>query len=147
MRWWRRAGLWKALGVVLLEAVSGWSPAAAIQDSGRLGPRAFGEAAERLAEVRERGAADLIRRAEYEGGGTVPPTLRSILSYCLDADPKARYARARDLAEDLDRWLADLGKKFGETTWIADLPKDLRDPPKPKEAEPAEAEGGEGPLR
>lgn len=50
----------------------------------------------------------------------------------------------------LDRWLKDLGRKFEEDTWIADLPKDLRDPPKPKveaEAEAApEPEAASGPV-
>jgi hypothetical protein len=40
----------------------------------------------------------------------------------------------------LDTWLTDLGKKFGGTVRVADLPKDLRDPPAPP------VEGGNGPL-
>lgn len=40
----------------------------------------------------------------------------------------------------LDTWLGDLGRAFGETPRVADLPKDLRDPPKPP------VTGGEGPL-
>ncbi len=31
----------------------------------------------------------------------------------------------------LDAWLSDLGRKFGEEVRLADLPKDLRDPPAP----------------
>ena len=38
----------------------------------------------------------------------------------------------------LDAWLTDLGHVFSEEAWIADLPKDLRDPPKPKEPDVGE---------
>jgi len=34
-----------------------------------------------------------------------PPELVSIVTKCLAADPDARYATARELADDLDRWL------------------------------------------
>ncbi|MDR3619435.1 MAG: serine/threonine-protein kinase [Paludisphaera borealis] len=99
-----------SLGMVLLEAVAGWSPTDDDADDRGPGPAgrwAFGEAAERYAAIRERGAAEVVRRAEQSGGATVPPALRSILTHCLEADPSARYGRALELAEDLDRWRAD----------------------------------------
>jgi uncharacterized protein YndB with AHSA1/START domain len=45
----------------------------------------------------------------------------------------------------LDAWLTDLGRRFGETPEIADLPKDLRDPPAPP-VDAGAATGGEGPV-
>jgi serine/threonine protein kinase len=101
-----------SLGVVLLEAVAGWSPAAETRDSRRAGRPAFAEAAERHAEIRERGAVEIVRRAERAGGGPVPATLRSILIHCLEVDPSARYARGEVLAEDRDRWLAEQRLRF-----------------------------------
>ncbi len=39
----------------------------------------------------------------------------------------------------LDTWLGDLGRALGETPRVADLPKDLRDPPAPTAPAPAPA--------
>jgi eukaryotic-like serine/threonine-protein kinase len=96
-----------SLGVVLLEAVAGWSPTTEVRESARVGRLAFGETADRYAEIRERGAAEVVRRAEERGGAMVPSALRSILTHCLEPAPAARYRRGWELAEDLDRWLAD----------------------------------------
>jgi serine/threonine protein kinase len=102
-----------SLGMVLLEAVAGWSP---VDDDDRgwgpSGRRSFRESAARYAAIRERGAAEVVRRAEVSGGAAVPPDLRPILMRCLEADPAARYARAAELAEDLDRWRANLPLAF-----------------------------------
>jgi tetratricopeptide (TPR) repeat protein len=41
----------------------------------------------------------------------VPPSLQAIVSKCLEYEPSRRYARARELAEDLNRFLDDLPLK------------------------------------
>ncbi|AMV40574.1 serine/threonine-protein kinase [Planctomyces sp. SH-PL62] len=95
-----------SLGMVLLEALTGWSPAADA-DAPRPGRRsAFLEAARRCAATRER-AVWVVRRAEAAAGRKLPAGLRAILTYDLQADPSARHARGLELAEDLDRWRAD----------------------------------------
>ena len=52
----------------------------------------------------QRGKAPSLRAANPG----VPWGLDSIVRKCLDPDPARRYARARDLAEDLNRFLDDL---------------------------------------
>jgi len=83
-----------ALGLVLRELLGGPAPAAPPPVAGR-SPR---ELAAVLAEARRRGPS-------LAG---VPGALRPILARCLAPDPADRYARAAELAEDLDRWRADL---------------------------------------
>jgi predicted Ser/Thr protein kinase len=52
---------------------------------------------------------ELLKRAQDSAirplDGAAPPELKSIVMKCLAADPAARYDTARELADDLDRWL------------------------------------------
>ncbi len=59
-----------------------------------------------LADQRKR--APSIRAID----ANVPWSLDAILKKCLDPDPKNRYTRARELAEDLNRFLDDRPLKF-----------------------------------
>lgn len=87
-----------SLGMVLLEALTDWSPIREAE-AGRAG---FAAAAE------DRSRSDrLVRRAEAETGRPLPAGLRAILIHCLQADPRKRHARGLELAEDLDRWRTD----------------------------------------
>jgi len=92
-----------ALALVLLEALTGWSPSS---DASEPAPRDFRAAARGVAATRERGEW-VVRRAEATAGRRLPAGLRAILAHGLQADPRARYARGLELAEDLDRWRAD----------------------------------------
>ena len=138
-----------SLGVVLLEAVAGSA-------ARRRGPRfppgrpdaRSPKPPNATAELRDRGPAEIVQRAEAAGGGTVPATLRSILLHCLEVDPSARYARAWELAEDLDRWLADrrLELRAGALPTPRDRPLGAAEPPGDRDrglrADPLDAYGG-----
>ncbi len=95
-----------SLGIVLLEALTGWSPVEGVEP-GRLDGRAAVVAEARLLAEARRRPSWMIRRAELPAGRALPAGLRAILRYCLASDPEGRYARGLDLAEDLDRWRAD----------------------------------------
>lgn len=97
-----RADLY-ALGLVLLGALTGWSPTLDKTGGDDESP---GSRARRYARLRGQGGAELVRRAEETTGRAIPPALRSILAHCLQTDPEARYDRGWKLAEDLDRWRA-----------------------------------------
>jgi len=106
-----RADLY-ALGLVLLEAITGWSPTLDGRDGGDEKGNGNGDApplakAQRYARLRAGGGEPLVRRAEAAADRAISPALRSILVRCLQADPEARYDRGWKLAEDLDRWRAD----------------------------------------
>ena len=76
---------------------------------------------------RERGALAVIRAAESAAGQTIPPALRAILERCLAVRPAGRYRRALELAEDLDRWRADLPLAYAaEPFWAQTLPRCAR---------------------
>ena len=92
-----RADLY-ALGLVLLEALTGESP-----EVPRARPKAARDLAGTLAWLRRALPEPLLGR----GDGSIPPALRSILAKCLAPDPLARYARGNELAEDLDLWRSD----------------------------------------
>jgi len=101
-----RADLY-AMGLVLLEAITGWSPSLDGRGDGKGDPDDSPAArAARYARLRGggEGGAALVRRAEAASGRSISPALRSILAHCLQADPEARYDRGWKLAEDLDRW-------------------------------------------
>ena len=67
------------------------------------------------------GALAVSRSAEPSLAG-VPAGLRPVLSRCLAPDPADRYVRAAELAEDLDRWRADLAPAFaGGNGWLPGL--------------------------
>jgi serine/threonine protein kinase len=89
-----------ALGLVLLEALTGQPRPAPVVLAAPKTPR---EIARALMEQRWEGAEALLRDLP----GPLPRGLRSILEHCLASDPAERYARAAELAEDLDRWRAD----------------------------------------
>ncbi|WP_165250942.1 serine/threonine-protein kinase [Paludisphaera soli] len=95
-----------SLALVLLEALTGWSPSADVVEPRRPGRAGFREAARLCAATRER-AAWVVRRAEAAAGRRLPAGLRAILIHGLQADPGARHGRGLELAEDLDRWRAD----------------------------------------
>ncbi|MFO0892724.1 MAG: protein kinase [Isosphaeraceae bacterium] len=91
-----------ALGLILFEMVSGERP--------------FPEPAGEVAPI------DAIREMRAERGRRPVPSLKercpdapwsldALVSRCLDPDPDRRYDRARDLAEDLRRFLEDLPMK------------------------------------
>ena len=91
-----RADLY-ALGLVLLEALTGKPPATPDRPSGDL--QSFASDLARLREV-------AVPRPVF-GSRRVPPALRAILARCLAPDPSDRYARGGELAADLDRWRTD----------------------------------------
>jgi tetratricopeptide (TPR) repeat protein len=97
-----------ALGVVLLEALTGRTP--------EITPgRAYSarQMAALYAESRREGGVSA--RAPHPA---IDPALRSILTRCLAPDPADRYARASELAEDLDLWRTDRPLAFApEPPW------------------------------
>ena len=89
-----------SLGVVLLEVLTGRAPVPP-GPSGR--PLRLNELASAYVSTRRQGGAVMIREARTP----LPAGLRAVLARCLAPDPADRYARASELAEDLDRWRTD----------------------------------------
>jgi len=118
-----------SLGIVLLEALTAASPAEAMRDRD-----APARAAQKLRDLaaeygsfRERGALAVIRAFESAAATTIPPAHRAILERCLAVRPADRYRRALELAEDLDRWRADLPLAYAaEPFWAQTLPRCAR---------------------
>jgi hypothetical protein len=121
-----------ALGMVLLEALTGAIPTL-IEPSRSAGRAwAFRDQAAAYATARERGAEEVIRVAEAASARTVHPGLRAILGRCLAAKPSVRYRRGQELAEDLDRWRADLPLAYThEPLWGHGIPRRIRSNRKP----------------
>ncbi len=133
----RPAGVWDdphrsdiySLGLVLLEGLTGASPAEVIHDGAATvgsstGIRALAEA---YARFHENGATAVIRAFEAAGRRTVPAGLRGILERCLAAEPARRFRRSLELAEDLDRWRSDLPLAYTtEHFWSQTLPRAVR---------------------
>ncbi|WP_406695146.1 protein kinase [Singulisphaera sp. Ch08] len=94
-----------ALGVVLLEALTGQSP-----DLPQAKARTRQEIAAMLAESGRNGD-DAMR---WLARSSVPRGLRSILTRCLAPDRADRYSQASELADDLDRWRAGRPLAFAE---------------------------------
>jgi serine/threonine protein kinase/thioredoxin-like negative regulator of GroEL len=118
------------LGMVLLEAATGRSPG---QPVGPVAPPTNSRrgslvaAASAHATFRGRDARTLIGECELAGGRAIAPGLRLILERCLDPVPAGRYARAWELAQDLDRWRTDRPLVFtAEPFWRHTLPRRLR---------------------
>lgn len=92
-----------ALGVVLLEMLTGRSP-----DLAGVRPQSLQELASAYVSSRRGGGGGMIRSART----TLPAGLRAVLARCLAADPADRYSRASELAEDLDLWRLDRALRF-----------------------------------
>jgi serine/threonine protein kinase/Tfp pilus assembly protein PilF len=90
-----------ALGLILFEMIAGEHPFAEPRPN-----LPMVETIEFLIEQRRR--APSLRAVCPE----VPWSLDAIVAKCLDPDPARRYLRARDLAEDLRRFLDDLPLKY-----------------------------------
>ncbi len=116
-----------ALGMVLLEALTG-RPPASISIPGEPDAASRGlllrSAARVYAEARDRSARSIVRDSEIAGGRPIAPGLRAILERCLDPDPARRYGRSLELAEDLDRWRTERALAFtDEPFWGLTLPR------------------------
>src|SRR5207248_2301773 len=119
-----------ALGMVLLEALTGRPPATTEPPQAR-DPESrrarYQSVARAYAAARDRDALALVRDAEAASGRTIAPGLRTILARCLDPDPSRRYGRALELAEDLDRWRGNRPLAFAdEPFWAQIVPRWLR---------------------
>ena len=126
-----------SLGMVLLEALTGslLLPRSSARGRALREQPSFHEAAAEYASFRERGAEAVIRAAESAALRPIPPALRAILARCLAAEPTARYRRARELAEDLDRWRSDRPLAYAkEPFWSQSLPRWWRRNKKPMAA-------------
>ncbi|HMF38810.1 MAG TPA: serine/threonine-protein kinase, partial [Isosphaeraceae bacterium] len=118
-----------SLGIVLLEALTAASPAEAMRDrdTPARAARTLRDLAAEYGSFRERGALAVIRAFESATGQMIPPALRAILERCLAVRPAARYRRGLELAEDLDRWRADLPLAYAaEPFWSQTLPRCAR---------------------
>jgi tetratricopeptide (TPR) repeat protein len=118
-----------ALGMVLLEALTGRCPPPAGRDQPTLaearGP--LRDLAADYASSRERGALEIIRTCEGSNPRRIPPALRAILGRCLASQPSCRYLRGRELAEDLDRWRSEQRLAYAnEPFWTLTLPRWVR---------------------
>ncbi|MBV8308782.1 MAG: protein kinase, partial [Planctomycetaceae bacterium] len=117
-----------SLGIVLLEALTAASPAVMRdRDAPARTPKTMPDLAAEYGSFRERGALAVIRTSESAAGQSIPPGLRAILERCLAVRPAGRYRRALELAEDLDRWRADLPLAYAaEPFWSQTLPRCAR---------------------
>ena len=118
-----------SLGIVLLEALTAAPPTAVMRDRDAPArtPKKMPDLAAEYGSFRERGALAVIRASESATGQTIPPALRAILERCLAVRPAGRYRRALELAEDLDRWRADLPLAYAaEPFWSQTLPRCAR---------------------
>ena len=85
------------------------------------------ELAAEYGSFRERGALAVIRASESAAGQTIPAALRAILERCLAVRPADRYRRGLELAEDLNRWRADLPLAYAvEPFWAQTVPRCAR---------------------
>src|SRR5271157_5850296 len=118
-----------SLGIVLLEALTAASPEEVMRDrdAPARSAQTLRDLAAEYSSFRERGALAVIRASESAAGQTIPPALRAILERCLAVRPAGRYRRALELAEDLDRWRADLPLAYAaEPFWAQTLPRCAR---------------------
>jgi serine/threonine protein kinase/tetratricopeptide (TPR) repeat protein len=75
-------------------------------------PGPIGERVARMIADRQLGPPDVRR------GKDVSPAVAAIVRRCLEPDPARRYQSARQLAEDLERHLADLPLKHAPEPWL-----------------------------
>jgi len=94
-----------SLGVVLLEVLTGRAPAA---PGGK--PQSLQELASAYVSSRRQEGGVLTRSA----AASLPGGLRAILVRCLAPEPADRYARASELAEDLDLWRTDRALAYAD---------------------------------
>ncbi len=94
----RRADVY-ALGATLYDTLAGRPPY-------------LGNSLEVIVQKAERDPPPLARIAE-----DVPRDLEAVVMKCLQRDPGDRYATARELAEDLDRWLTGEPVHARPVTW------------------------------
>ncbi|GAC1465003.1 MAG: hypothetical protein NVSMB9_04230 [Isosphaeraceae bacterium] len=87
-----------SLGLVMLEMLTGRPP-----DLPGGQTQSLSQQASAYVSVRRQGGEVIIRSTRT----TLPAGLRAILARCLAPHPADRYGRARELAEDLDRWRTD----------------------------------------
>ncbi|CAN5836900.1 hypothetical protein BH23PLA1_BH23PLA1_33580 [soil metagenome] len=106
-----------ALGLVLREALTGQPPWVPEER-----PRSTRKLAEQLARVRRGQDPNEPRKPP----NVIPPGLRPILNRCLAPAPSDRYRSASELAEDLDRWRADLAPRHTKTPWWAEATRQAR---------------------
>ena len=111
-----RADLY-ALGLLLLELLTGQAP----EVPERRGGDARGLAGS-LVKLRRQLPAAL----RTSGDRTIPPALCSILMRCLAPDPLDRYARASELATDLDLWRTHLPLAFADEPQHSTLTRRVR---------------------
>ena len=113
------------LGMVLLEAITGRQPRVILPTGITPNERttSLESAASDFAAARGRSARLLVAEAESAGERKVPPGLRAILEHALEPDAGNRFRRARDLAEDLDRWRTNRPLAFAtEPFWGHTVP-------------------------
>ena len=119
-----------SLGVVLLEALTCRTPAeSSVQPA--LSPSAAWSTLESAAKMFARAQVHRARlrldEAEAASGRTIPAGLRAILEHALNPTPSYRYRRARDFAEDLDRWCSNRPLAFAaEPLWRYTIPSWIR---------------------
>lgn len=89
-----------AMGVVLLELLTGKTPVLTSQGDLRVSVQAMASA---YFISRRQGSRVMIRAFQ----SPVAAGLKAILDRCLCPDPEGRYSRASQLAEDLDHWRRD----------------------------------------
>ncbi len=96
-----------ALGVVLYEAVIGKRPFASPRRSISVMEALLRAAADR------RSPLPRLRHRHPE----VPAALEAVIRQCLEPDPRERYQRASELAEDLDAVASDVALRHAREPW------------------------------
>ncbi len=97
-------------------------------DRSQVRRRAYASQPRRFSQMPRLAAQRLpLDRAETASGRTIPPGLRAALEHALDPTPARRYQRARDFAEDLDRWRTNRPLAFAvEPFWRSTIPSWVR---------------------
>jgi serine/threonine protein kinase/tetratricopeptide (TPR) repeat protein len=119
-----------SLGMVLLEALTCRTPTESSVEP-TLSPSPpwskLESATKMFAKAQVHSARLRLNEAEGASGRTIPAGFRAILEHALDPTPSYRYQRARDLAEDLDRWCSNRPLAFAaEPLWRYTIPSWIR---------------------